>query len=175
MKRVLAVTLAILCGVAFSESFAKKPQKAMPENHEQFEDKMHRNPNQAKLDSLRREMERQDSLRTELEKLEALLEEQRPRTRGPLPSYKEMEDLELPCQEEVKSTDDYYGAWAVSDGKPNQSIAVQDAMQKAQFELAKLVGENTEIENVEVVCRSIMRDMHGNFIAYVAIRMPKNK
>ncbi len=85
-------------------------------------------------------------------------------------------ELDLPCQEEAKSTEEYYGAWAVSDGKPNQSIAVQEAMRRAQLELAIQIGEKEVVlDDVEIVCRTISRDTRGNFIAYVAIRKPKNK
>lgn len=85
------------------------------------------------------------------------------------------EEIALPCQEEAKSTDKYYGAWAVSDALPNQHYALQNAMQRAQFELSKQIGEDVGLENVEVVCRMMMRDSDGNYIEYVAIRMPKNK
>ena len=173
MKRLIIIAIAIVYGVTFSESFAKKPTKQNLSDDEI----------EAKLDSLRAARENdgplrtgpaQDSKRRELERaLDSLrmVQEMRPRPM-PLVDYEEME---LPCQEEAQSTDEYYGAWAVSDGQPNQSFAVQDAMQKAQFELARQVGEESILKDVEVVCRKIMRDKFGNFIAYVAVRMHKNK
>lgn len=177
MKRLIVLVLAIVCGVSYSEGFAKKPKKSTSENTNsmQLEDMMYRNPNQAKLDSLRIEKERLDSL-MELELLEALLEQQKPRMRGPLGPYEEIELLDPPCQEEAKSTDEYYGAWAVSAEQPNQNYAIQDAVMRAQRELSRQIGEDeATIDKAEIVCRTISRDSRGNYIAYVAIRMPKNK
>ncbi len=164
MKKIIIIALTIVCGVAFSESFAKKPKKSAEiqkeEKRLQEEKELMELQHQMFLDSIEIVKKKRQ---LELEKLKQEF------------NKAEIEEMGLPCIEEARSTDEYYGAWAASDGQHNQSIAMQDAMQKAQFELAKLVGENTEIENVEVVCRQIMRDKHGNFIAYIAIRMPKNK
>ena len=175
MKRLFVIALAVVCGVTFSESFAKKPKKAeltKPQNEEtRTQQEKERQELQQKmyLDSIELEAKKRELKELERQLME--MENARPTTK-PMPVY---EELELPCQEESISTDEYYGAWAVSDGQFNQSFAMQDAMHKAQFALAKQVGgEDVVIENVEVVCRKIMRDELGTFVAYVAVRMPKN-
>ena len=173
MKKLVIIAFAIVCGVAFSESFAKKPKK----------EKMADAEIEAKLDSLRATRENdgplricpaRDSVRKELERaLDSLRMVQEMTRPKPMPLV-DYEEMELPCQEEAISTDEYYGAWAVSDGQPNESFAVQEAMLKAQSELAKQIGgEDVVLENVAVVCRMIMRDKYGNYKAYVAIRMPR--
>lgn len=174
MKKLIIIVFAIVCGVAFSESFAKKPKK----------EKMADAEIEAKLDSLRATRENdgplricpaRDSVRKELERaLDSLRMVQEMTRPKPMPLV-DYEEMELPCQEEAQSTDEYYGAWAASNGQPNESYAVQDAMQKAQFELARQVGESFTLKDVEVMCRMITRDQYGNYIAYVAIRTPRKQ
>ena len=162
MKRVLVIALAIVCGMACSDCFAKKPKKQEVD------------PQQAYRDSVAM-VEELQKLEEEMRIKEEMYEMKKQAAREEL-NRSLMDEMEMPCQEEAKSTDEYYGAWAVSDGQMNQSYAVQDAMHKARFELAKQVGgEDTITLTYEVVCQQIMRDKYGNFIAYVAVRMPKNK
>lgn len=148
MKRFLSIALAIVFGMACSGIFAQESKKAEMSEEEIM----------AKLDSLRNERaQKLQVLEAELNKLA-------------------IEELDMPCQEEAKNTDEYYGAWAVSDGQMNQRYAVRDAMRKAQLELAKQVGgEDTNTLTCEVICQRVMLDHLGNYIAYVAVRMPKNK
>lgn len=175
MKRLIVIALAIVCGVAFSESFAKKPKKAelteaqKEELRIQEEKELQELKEQMYLDSIKL-AEKKRELEAEIERLK--MEYSRSEAKGPLPVS---EKIELPCQEEAISTDEYYGAWAVSNEQPSQMHAVQDAMMKAQRELAKQMGEEATIIDAEIVCRTISRDEFGNYIAYVAIRMSKNK
>jgi hypothetical protein len=165
MKKIIIIALTIVCGVAFSESFAKKPKKSAEMQKEekclQEEKELMELQHQMFLDSIEIVKKKRQ---LELEKLKQEF------------NKAEVEEMGLPCIEEARSTDEYYGAWAVSDGKPNQSIAVQEAMRRAQLELAIQIGEKEVVlDDVEIVCRTISRDTRGNFIAYVAIRKPKNK
>ncbi len=179
MKRLIVIALAIVCGVVFSDGFAQKQKKAelaetgKEELRIQERKKLQEIREQMHLDSIK-QVERIRELEEERERLK--MEDSLSNPKGQLPGYEEME---LPCQEEAISTDEYYGAWAVSDEQFSQSAAVRDAMLKAKIELAKQIGGDGEdgvlIDDAKIVCRMIALDSFGNYIAYVAIRMPKNK
>lgn len=166
MKRIIILTLAIICGVAFSESFAKKPKKS----------KMTEMERQAQLDSLRMEMElrelERERKRDSIQALMDALEREQNMRRAKL--QPEMEEIPLPCQEEAKSDEEYYKALGISGPHKDSRYAIQDAMQNAQMELANQVKEKeVDLENAEMVCRQISRDDFGNYIAYIALSLKK--
>lgn len=169
MKRIVVTLLAIVCGVAFSDGFAKKPAK-----------KKQKVEVQEKLDSLANEKMRQDSLRM-AEELEALEEELRlekeirsANQKGKPREIKE-EEILLPCQDEAQSNDEYFGAFGMSENEITANDAILRATLDAQMELAKIVGEDIDSNLIEMVCRQLVREHYGTWSAFVAIRIPKNK
>ena len=86
MKKILFLTLAIVCGVAFSDGWAKRPKKNQPAPEltaaERVSRKALREKNIAeRLDSLKRELERQkqeDEINAELDSLKSLMRPSRP-------------------------------------------------------------------------------------------------
>lgn len=164
MKRLIVITLVIICSLTFLDCFAKKPTKQIVDSQQTYLDSLKMVEGLQQIEAeMRLEKEKYEAKKAALEKLNQSFME-------------EIEIIEMPCQEEAKSNDEYYAAWAVSDGQPNQNFAVQDAMSKAQRELAKQIGrEEVVLEGVEIICREISRDRYGSFIAYVAVRMPKKQ
>ena len=85
------------------------------------------------------------------------------------------EKVKFPCQDAIQNDDDYYYAWGKGKSK-DQGMAAESAIRRAQNELVRQIGEEiVELNGVEQVCRMIQHDENGSFIAYVAIRMSKNK
>lgn len=157
MKRLIVITLVIICSLTFLDCFAKKPTKQIADSEQAYHDSL------KMVEGLQ---QKAAEMRLEKEKYEA--------KKAAL--INEIEIIETPCQEEAQSNDEYYAAWAVSGEQPNQSFAIQDAISNAQRELARQVGGNDVVlDGVEVVCRQVSRNSRGVFIAYVAVRMPKKK
>lgn len=160
MKRILIVVLAIVCGVTFSDSFAKKPTKQ-------------------KLTALQ-EQQRLDSLRMaeKLKQLELEMQLDEERHRAELEEKRkaaiEEEEIAMPCSKEAKSDEEYYGVLGIGKGH-SMSSAMIDATQKAQFELLKLVGEELKESQIDKVCQVYYQDRHGEFNVYVALKYPKAK
>ena len=167
MKKVTFIVLVLTFGVFFSDSLAKKPKKQKQTVSIQTEEDSLKMANELeilKLQLMRDSIERER--RMELEKMKSQMEAERERT----------EEMSMPCQEEAQSNEEYYAAWGMSDHEMNAPMALQKAMVNAQMELAKQIGgENVEMKDVEIVCRTTSRDIYGNHIAYVAIRMHKKK
>lgn len=164
MKRIIILTLAIICGVAFSESFAKKPKKVDLKDSEQAE----RDKAERELDSLKsalslyQEMLELEKERMELEREKAILKQRL------------QQEMEIPCQEEANGDENYYGALGISEGQMNGSIANRKAIQDALRQIATQIGDETiELNDYEVRCRQVFQDIYGKFRAYVAIRVPK--
>ena len=173
MKRLIVIALAIVCGVACSESFAKKPKKAelketQKEELRNQEGKEFREiQEQIYLDSIKL-AEKKRELEAEIERLK--MEYSRSEAKGPLPVY---EEIELPCQEEAISTDEYYGALGISEGEPNAQYAITKATTNAQIELFNIVGEDINVDEAMMVCRQVYRDSYGTWNAYIALRLSK--
>lgn len=173
MKRILVIALAIVCGVAFSNSFAKKPTKQKLTLEEQtVQDNISRQglQEQQKLDSLRlaeklKQLELE--MQMEEERHQAALEEKRK-------AAMEEEEMAVPCAKDAKSDDEYYGVLGIGKGH-NMSAAMIDATQKAQIELLKLVGEELIDYKIDKVCQIYYQDKYGVFNVYVALKYPKMK
>jgi|GEM_PF-5089567 len=163
MKRLLVITFILVCGMTFSDCFAKKPKKVVNE----IEDSL-RNE---RSDISRYEETKDDkSARMELEKKMAELE--REMDRPVLPPT--LEETEFSCQEEAKSTEEYYAAFGVSHEQRDPNQAFQDAIRNAKMDLAQqLGGDGVALDYVETICRKLTRTKVGTYIAYVAIRMQK--
>ena len=147
MKRVLVIALAIICGIACSDCFAKKPKKVSKD----FEDS-----SKSERSEVTRYEETKDDgrVRAELEK--------------------KMAEFGFPCQEEAKSTDEYYAAFGASREQRDPNHAFQDATRNAKMDLAKqLGGGEVTLDVVEIICKKLSRTESGGYKAYVAIKMPK--
>lgn len=158
MKRILIVVLVIVCGVAFSDSFAKKPTKQKPTALQE----------QQRLDSLRMaEKLRQLELEMQMEEEQhrAIMEEKRK-------AAMEEEEIAMPCSKDANSDDEYYGVLGIGKGH-SMSSAMIDATQKAQFELIKLVGGELEEYKIDKVCQVYYQDKYGVFNVYVALNTRK--
>ena len=159
MKRILILVLAIICGVSFSDSFAKKPKKKVAAQDEQ-----------AILDSLHK---------AEIRRLELEMQQEEERRRAALEEQKKAvmemeEEMPVPCSQEAKSDDEYYGVLGIGEGH-SMSNAMIDAIQKAQLELIKLVGEELETNKIDKVCQIYFQNKYGVFNVYVALKYPKKK
>lgn len=166
MRKILILTLAIVCGVAFSDAWAKRPKKNQPTQESISAER------DSALQALKDEMKAWED---EMERKE---EESRARLKAlkeEIQSTQKEVEADLPCVEEAVSNDEYFAAWGVSDAMPSEAFAMQTAMFNAKQELVKLVEENMEINNVEVICQRITRNKYGAFTAYVAIRVPKKQ
>ncbi|MBQ4507316.1 MAG: hypothetical protein II970_00230 [Paludibacteraceae bacterium] len=169
MKRILILVLAIICGVSFSDNFAKKPKKKVAAQDEQAVlDSLHK----AEIRRLELEMQQEE------EKHGAALEEMKKAVMNAAMEKEEDEELKnllIPCTEEAQSDEEYYGALGISREEINSSSAIMSAIIQAQIELAKLVGEDLETDMIEMRCRQVAVTHKGTAVAYVALRYPKNK
>ncbi len=185
MKKFLIIALAIVCGVAVSESFAQKPKK----------EKM----TEAKIDSLRaaherimNQMENDGPLRTgpardferiskkellelyskiiqlekRIDKLEALASPPKSPT--------------IPCLEESVDSDQSYHGFGVGKGY-DQNIASTNAVTIAIEELTKRIfplctNEKMQLvsKNCQIICRQIEIQDTGFYQCYVVISVNKN-
>lgn len=165
MKRVLVIALAIVCGMACSDCFAKKPKKVSKDLE---------SPSKSERFEVTRYEETKDAERARMElelKMAELEREMRKPITGPL-----LVEMELPCQEEAKSTDEYYAAFGASCAQRDPNYAFQDATRKAKMDLTKQIGGGeVTLDNVEIVCKKLSRTESGDYKAYVAVRMPKNR
>lgn len=165
MKRNLILIFIILCGVAFSDGWAKRPKKNQTTQEltvaERVSRKALREKNIAeRLDSLKRELERQKQ-----EDKEWMMNI--PYRTGPAPAPL---PIVPPCAEEAVSTDDYYAAFMEGRGG-----TAQEAMRCA------LVGAIRDIQSrgvsnisyIQVVCQQILQEPNGEYECYMAIHVPK--
>jgi len=170
MKRIVVILLAIVCGVAFSNGFAKKPTKRQKIEEQAIQDSL-------ALVEQNREREL-DLMKKELEALEEELrvtKERRSANQKGKPLEIEEEEILLPCQEEAKSNDEYFGAFGMSENEMSANYAISRATLDAQKNLARMVGEDIDSNLIEMVCRQLARESDGTWAVFVAIRYPKNK
>lgn len=167
MKRIVVILLAIVCGVAFSDGFAKKPTKRQKIEEQAIQDSL-------ALVEQNREREL-DLMKKELEALEAKLQNEEEQNRARLENERKAtmtEEMVMPCSKEAQSDDEYYGVLGKGNGH-SMSLAMIDATQKAQLELIKLVGEELIDYKIDKVCQVYYQDKYGVFNVYVALRYPK--
>lgn len=168
MKKILILTLAIVCGVAFSDAWAKRPKKDQPKQE----------PTAVELYSAL------TALEDEMKAMEAERERQQEESRARLETLKEeiqssQEEMktDFPCMEEAVSNDEYFAAWGEGTGMSNVD-AMMKAQQNAIFNLSSILSQNgysTEsIPDPEIVCRTTSRDKYGNFIYYIALKVNKS-
>lgn len=174
-KRVLVIALVAVCGMAFSDCFARKPrrQKLSPEEIE------------AKLDSLRNEQEKLQNLINEIYET------------GPL-RYNH-----VPCTEESYDTDEEIRGLGIAEGAtPEQAKenAYRVAMEQIIAEMphhiksvtisypdgstysetvaeSSLTGEQKQAvySNSQIYCIKYENTQEGICRAYVAVSVPKEK
>lgn len=149
MKRLIVIALAIVCGMAYSKSLAQTSSALSL-----YYELMKLEEEKAQLEKAKTEQEKalSDSVQQAAE-----------------------EKVTFPCQDAVQNDDDYYYAWGKGKSK-DQGMAIQSAFRRAQNSLFRQIGEEyVELNETEHVCQMIQRDENGFFIAYVTIRMSKNK
>ena len=169
MKRIVVILLAIVCGVAFSDGFAKKPtKKKVEEQAVQDSLALVEQNRKRELDLMKKELDAlEEELRLEKEIRSANL-------KGKPLEIEEVEIL-LPCQEEAQSNDEYFGAFGMSENEITANDAISIATIYAKMELEKIVGDDINSNLIEVVCRQRARNSDGTWAAFVALRIPKNK
>ena len=97
--------------------------------------------------------------------------------------------IQLPCQEEAVDTEQYYAVLGVGSDF-NLNFAMQKAMREARRILTQKISKSGvsaeqhdiskmkysgDLNEMEIVCQKVCRDISGNYVVYVAVRMPKNK
>lgn len=161
MKKILFLTLVIICGVAFSDAWAKRPKKNQPTQESISAER------DSALQALKDEMKRdEDNFRAQLEALKEKAQ-----------SIQKEVEADLPCVEEAISNDEYFAAWGEGTGVSNLN-AMMTAQHNAIFNLSSLLSQNgyssESIPDPEIICRTISRDKLGNFICYIAIKVNKS-
>ena len=155
MKKIFILTLAIVCGVAFSDGWAKRPKKNQPTQE----------LTAAEKDSVIRERQKEEARA----RLEALKEE--------IQSTQEEMKTDFPCMEEAVSNDEYFAAWGEGTSMSNLSATMR-AQHNAIFKLSSILSQNgystDSIPDPEIICRTINRDIDGNVICYIAIKVNKS-
>ena len=97
--------------------------------------------------------------------------------------------IQLPCQEEAVDTEQYYAVLGVGSDF-NLNFARQKAMREAKRILTQKISKSGvsaeqhdiskmeysgDLNEMEIVCQKVCRDISSNYVVYVAVRMPKNK
>lgn len=97
--------------------------------------------------------------------------------------------IQLPCQEEAIDTEQYYAVLGVGSDF-NLNFARQKAMIEAKRILTQKISKfgvsaeqhdiskmeySGDLNDMEIVCQKVCCDISGNYVVYVAVRMPKNK
>lgn len=162
MKRLIIIAITLVCGAILSNNFAKKPAKQEVDPQQAYRDSV------AMVEELQK---LEEEMRIKKEMYELKKKAAREELNRSL--MDEMEML-IPCQEEARSTDEYYGALGIYEG-PSVNVAMMRARQNAQMELSAMVGDGFEDSYVENACQIMQRDPRGNYVVYIALRYPKNK
>lgn len=144
MRKILILTLTIICGVAFSDGWAKRPKK----------NQLTQELTTAKLiDSLKMEME--------IKKMNI------PYRTGPA---RQPIQLLFPCLSESYDSYEYWGGYGHGFGNTTQAsmrcalmVAIQDIQSKGI----------SDISNIQVVCQKISQDSDGDYECHLAIHVPK--
>ncbi|MBQ0089942.1 MAG: hypothetical protein KBT27_11505 [Prevotellaceae bacterium] len=168
MRKILFLTLAIVCGVAFSDGWAKRPKK----------NQQTKELTAAERDSVIKALEE------EMKAWEAERERQKEEARAQLEALKEeiqsaQEEMktDFPCMEEAVSNDEYFAAWGEGTGMSNVD-AMMRAQHNAIFNLSSILSQNgystDSIPDPEIICRTINRDKYGNIIYYIALKVNKS-
>lgn len=99
-------------------------------------------------------------------------------------------EVQMPCQDRALDDENYYTALGISSPSPNYNFAARDARMQAQMQLADKLPSSVQLvqsdstsiyksefshhlNEVEVVCQKITFDEGGNYVVYVAVRMPR--
>ena len=105
------------------------------------------------------------------------------------PILQEDDIIQLPCQEEAVDTEQYYAVLGVGSDF-NLNFAMQKAMREARRILTQKISKSGvsveqhdiskmeysgDLNEMEIVCQKVCRDISGNYVVYVAVRMLKNK
>ena len=105
------------------------------------------------------------------------------------PILQEDDIIQLPCQEEAVDTEQYYAVLGVGSDF-NLNFAMQKAMREAKRILTQKISKSGvsaeqhdiskmeysgDLNEMEIVCQKVFRDISGNYVVYVAVRMLKNK
>ncbi len=166
MKRIVVILLAIVCGVAFSNGFAKKPTKKQKVEEQAIQDSLAL-VEQNMVRELELKKQELEALKAKLQSEKEQLENERREAMA--------EEVVIPCSKEAESNDEYFGAFGMGENAMTANDAISRATINAQKDLARMVGEDIDSNLIEMVCRQLARDRYGNWMAYVAIRYPKNK
>ena len=175
MKRVLVMALAVVCGMAFSDCFARKPRRQ----------KLSAEEIEAKLDSLRNEQEKLQNLRNEI--------------------YETGHLQYVPCMEASYDTDEEFRGLGIAEGAtPEQAkenayrVAMEQIMTKMPHHIksvtmsypdgstySETIMESSLTEeqkqavysNCQIYCYRIRpaNAQETMFEAYVAVSVPKEK
>lgn len=185
MKKLILIALAIVCGVAISEGFAKKPNKQ----------KLTKEEIEVKLDSLRNEQAKQQTLKDEIDEFNSY-----DKGRGPA-RHIDLKEIH-PCMEESYVTMEEVRAFGFGEGttdiqarKNAIQSAVEDLSIKAYPESIRYVttsypsGETESLieinitdeqkqyvrNNYQMLCYKILQNEDGAYQAYVAISISLTK
>lgn len=164
MKKILILTLVIICGVAFSDGWAKRPKKNQPaqeltaaegENRKAFREKIIAE----RIDSLKRVAELREQ---EDKEWKMNIPYQTGPARQPI-------QLLFPCLSESYDSDEYWGGYGHGFGNTTQAamrcalmVAIQDIQSKGI----------SDISNIQVVCQKISQDSDGEYECHLAIHVP---
>lgn len=168
MRKILFLTLAIVCGVAFSDGWAKRPKK----------NQQTKELTAAERDSVIKALEE------EMKAWEAERERQKEEARAQLEALKEeiqssQEGMKtvFPCMEEAVSDEEYFAAWGERTSMSSLSATMR-AQHNAIFKLSSILSQNgystDSIPDPEIICRTINRDIDGNVICYIALKVNKS-